>query len=222
MGGAEFGSGASDFIVSLGGWSSNPGTENEQAGTFMHEFGHNLGLRHGGDNHDQWKPNYLSIMNYVFQTRGLPINNTEAHFDYSRYDLPDLTESNLDETIGINVPGTVADTLGTRYFCALGDMRIDMDADAVDWNCDGDETDTSVSRNINQGMSWNNNSTLTVLTSWNDWDHIVFGGGAIGQPGAIVDLPSVTEVIDITETEDHSIPDRTLRVYLPVVQKRPF
>jgi hypothetical protein len=218
-GGAEFGSGASDFIVSLGGWSSNPGTQNEQAGTFMHELGHNLGLRHGGDNHDQWKPNYLSIMNYAFQTRGLPINNTEAHFDYSRYDLPDLTESNLNETNGINVPGAVTDILGTRYFCTLDDMRIDMDAGAVDWNCDGDETDTSVSRNINQGMSWNNNGTVTVLTSWNDWDHIVFNGGAISQPGAIVDLPSETEVIDITEVQDHSIPDFTMRVYLPLVQR---
>ena len=42
-----------------------------QAGTLMHELGHNLGLRHGGDDHTKYKPNYLSVMNYAFQLTGL-------------------------------------------------------------------------------------------------------------------------------------------------------
>ena len=58
-----FGDGASDFVVSLGGWSGQTGTQDQQAGTYKHELGHNLGLRHGGEDHTQWKPNYLSIMN---------------------------------------------------------------------------------------------------------------------------------------------------------------
>jgi hypothetical protein len=37
-----------DFLVTLGGWKSQTGTTEEQAGTFLHELGHNLGLRHGG------------------------------------------------------------------------------------------------------------------------------------------------------------------------------
>jgi hypothetical protein len=222
-GGAAFGSGASDFIASLGGWDSNPGTPDQQAGTFMHELGHNLGLMHGGQDHDNWKPNYLSVMNYSFQTRGLPLNNKEAHFDYSRYDLPDLNEAALDETDGINVPGSVADTLGTRYFCAMDDQRVDWDAAAVDWNCDTDETDTNVSRNINEGMSYEHNNTQTTLTSWNDWDHLVFTGGAISQPGASVSLPASSEVIDITQEQDNSIPDmpHESRIYLPLVRKNP-
>ena len=205
--GADFGSGASDFIVSMGGWTSNPGTSNQQAGTFMHEFGHNVGLKHGGEDHTQWKPNYLSIMSYANQTRGLIINNTEGHFDYSRYDLPDLDENSLNETVGISITATITDTLGTRYFCALDDMRTDNDASAVDWNCDNDATDPNVSRHINQGMSWNNNNDLTTLTSQNDWDNLVYTGGAISQPGATVDLPAISEVIDITETQDADIPD---------------
>src|SRR5215471_16937868 len=36
------------------------------AGTFMHELGHNLGLDHGGDTSINYKPNYLSVMNYQF------------------------------------------------------------------------------------------------------------------------------------------------------------
>jgi hypothetical protein len=48
------------------------------AGSFMHEFGHNLGLHHGGglgplDADDtNLKPNYLSVMNYNYIFRGIP------------------------------------------------------------------------------------------------------------------------------------------------------
>jgi hypothetical protein len=215
--GAAFGSGASDFIVSLGAWTSSVGTTNEQAGTFMHELGHNLGLRHGGPDHTQWKANYLSIMNYSFQTRGLIISGSEGNFDYSRYDLADLNENALDETTGINVPGGVS--LGTRYFCGLDDQRVDLNASAVDWNCDGDEVDTSVSANSNRGMSWNNNATLDTLTSQNDWDNLVYTGGAIGQPGATVILPDESEIIDITEEQDETIVEIPRKLYLPVLTK---
>jgi len=34
----------SDIVVTFGGWSHNPGTLEQQAGTFMHELGHNLGV----------------------------------------------------------------------------------------------------------------------------------------------------------------------------------
>jgi hypothetical protein len=205
-GGAAFGNGASDFLVSLGGWDGQTGTDNQQAGTFMHELGHNLGLRHGGADHTQWKPNYLSVMSYANQTRGLIINGTVGNFDYSRYDLADLTESNLNETVGINIPGAVTDTLGTRWFCAQDDMRVDTDAQSMDWNCDGDETDTSVSRNVNRGTFWNNNTTLDTLTSQNDWVNLVYVGGAIGAPGAQFQLPESSEVIDLDALQDATIP----------------
>jgi hypothetical protein len=50
-----------------------------QGGTFMHELGHNLGLRHGGgsdlngdaEDTPTFKPNYLSVMNYKFQLVGI-------------------------------------------------------------------------------------------------------------------------------------------------------
>ena len=202
---ASFGDGASDFITSLGGWSGQTGTEDQQAGTFMHELGHNLGLRHGGEDHTQWKPNYLSVMNYSFQTRGLMINSTQGHFDYSRYDLANLTESNLNEANGINVPGGVIDTLGTRYFCGQDNMQVDWNANQVDWNCDSDESDSGVNRNINQGVWWNNSSTVGTLTSQNDWVNLVFTGGAISAPGASIVLPTKSEVIDVDVEQDDDI-----------------
>ncbi len=35
----------------------------------MHELGHNLGLRHGGMDDLNCKPNYLSVMNYFLPDR---------------------------------------------------------------------------------------------------------------------------------------------------------
>src|SRR5689334_22291027 len=61
-----------DFQVSMGGFSGGVGTLQEQAGTLMHEFGHNLNLRHGGGDGLNYKPNYLSIMNYRYQLSGIP------------------------------------------------------------------------------------------------------------------------------------------------------
>ncbi len=52
---------------------------NGQAATIMHEFGHILGLKHGGNINENYKPNYYSIMNYLYQIDGLPeIGNNEG------------------------------------------------------------------------------------------------------------------------------------------------
>ena len=56
-----------DFMVTLGAWAPSGGTPDQQAATFMHEFGHTLGLRHGGADDIHYKPNYHSVMNYTWQ-----------------------------------------------------------------------------------------------------------------------------------------------------------
>jgi hypothetical protein len=78
----------------------------------MHELGHNLDLQHGGNESDDpntaekddfnYKPNYLSVMNYAFHTSGLTINGNDGYMDYSRFDLPDLKEDQLVESNGLN------------------------------------------------------------------------------------------------------------------------
>jgi uncharacterized repeat protein (TIGR01451 family) len=43
---------------------------NHNGATIMHELGHNLGLRHGGGDVVNNKPNYLSVMSYSYQRPG--------------------------------------------------------------------------------------------------------------------------------------------------------
>ncbi len=107
-----------DFMVTLGGlrdaagalcWGGDAngfsvGSRAQQAGTLMHEFGHVLGLGHGGVDGVNTKPNYLSVMNYAMQQCSVtmvPGAGLPGGCDFSRIDLPDLNESGLDECAGI-------------------------------------------------------------------------------------------------------------------------
>ena len=57
--------------MTLGKWhDGDGGTDSEKVGTFAHELGHNLGLRHGGSEDINYKSNHLSIMNYFFRPTG--------------------------------------------------------------------------------------------------------------------------------------------------------
>jgi len=109
---------ANDFFVTLGGtksgggrcWGSDVngfsiGSRAQQAGTLMHEFGHDLGLGHGGGDGVNRKPNYLSVMNYAFQVCSVPADPGGAlpgGCDFSPIDLPDLDETSLDECAGVS------------------------------------------------------------------------------------------------------------------------
>ncbi|HEV2720205.1 MAG TPA: hypothetical protein VG323_09315 [Thermoanaerobaculia bacterium] len=98
------------------------------AGTFMHELGHNLNLRHGGDTDTNRKPNYPSIMSYLYQFPGISTNcdtGSDGVYDYSYGLYADLDETNLDERKGI------------------------CDGVAQDWNGSGGSGQTGVRANIN-------------------------------------------------------------------------
>ena len=92
--------GGDDAVVSLGSFTSTAvngishprGTTDQQAGTFMHEFGHLLGFEHGGEDTVNNKPNYRSVMNYSRQFSGSPI--TGRRLDYSRMEV-NLNEASL-------------------------------------------------------------------------------------------------------------------------------
>lgn len=207
----NFVAGASDLIVSLGclpdnqghkGWYNRPTPgryKYTQAGTFAHELGHNLGLKHGGSDHVNYKPDFLSLMNYSFQTDGIPYTRLDGVrfriFDYSRFYLPSLNENNLNEATGL---GPFASDnfgyYGTTYYKEITPTHHDQvdiwnATGSVDWNDDG-RINTSVRSEINADRR------LTVLRGVHDWSHLVFTGGWIGKSGlsAASALPSETRL----------------------------
>ncbi len=179
-----FAKGATDFIVSMGSWDNDEydgiidmGTQDQREGTFIHELGHNLGLRHGGNDHVNYKPNYLSIMNYFYQTSGV-YRDGAYHYDYSRI-APTISESSLNEKTGL---GSSASNYGVKWWCPklLGYMESSTSA-PLDWNCNFE-----LNGNVKADVNWD--GRYTTLKSQNNWASITFaGGGVIGtQPNLTV------------------------------------
>jgi hypothetical protein len=141
-------------LVTLGSFPGQTGTFSHQVGTFIHEFGHNMGQRHGGVDHDNYKPNYLSVMNYHYQLAGvgptllaLGFANTASGFDdfsYSHGLTPSLNENSLDESFGIGL------------------------GKAVDWNCSGTFT-TNLAKDIQSSNPCSASGSRTTITDFDNW-----------------------------------------------------
>ena len=130
-----------DFMVTFATFAKW-GSSAAESATFMHELGHNLGLRHGGlvddtpQNNETRKPNFASTMNYRYQ---FPLVSIDCNFvsdnvlTYSQGILTPVTESSVTETAGIcdNAPLDMN-----------GDMMISVASLAIDTNSDGDRADT--------------------------------------------------------------------------------
>ena len=209
--------GASDFVVSLGGFSYQIlGPSKVQAGTFMHELGHNLGLQHGGNEGTNYKPNYLSIMNYRFQFNGIIRNGSSGKFDYSSAELPLLNEFALDENIGLSYTGYYEGTVGTVWYCGLLDStaKVEYDATKADWDCDN-----TYEPNVIADINGDDALIDRTLTGFNDWNNIVFTGGAVGGLGAGEEMAVETPVDDLTESQAEEIIFTIYNIYLPAISK---
>jgi hypothetical protein len=157
-----------DFIVSLGSWTSvggHPvGTTDQQAGTLMHEFGHNLNLHHGGADDINCKPNYLSVMTYTRQIDGSPI--TGRPLDYSRSALATLDEANLNEPVGIGGPA------GDQTAYGPPPRQVVPANGPINWNQDGDGVDLGVSVDVNNLGISGCGGVGTVLQGHDDWSNL--------------------------------------------------
>jgi len=165
---------------------------------FMHELGHNLDLCHGGDEDQNYKINYVSVMNYQFNSGisymapgdtykfgsfiGPPPISEMGHLvgerlDYSSGGSATLDEYHLNETLGVGGPTTSDDV--TFYWscgiqllmpCQQGFIRVA--AAPFDWNNNG-AIENDVAADINyyypDGQIEN---TLTEMHDFDDWGHI--------------------------------------------------
>lgn len=101
-----------DFMVTFATFS-NWNQIDAQVGTFIHELGHNLALRHGGlfepddeQMNDTDKPNQISTMNYRYQFSGVSTDcnftaESPTVFTFAQGSMADINETALDERRGI-------------------------------------------------------------------------------------------------------------------------
>jgi hypothetical protein len=167
-----------DMAVTLGGGvriAGHPsGDENQQAGTFMHELGHLLGLRHGGDETVNCKPNYLSVMSYTRQFPGAPIPRLQweaTALNYSPSRLGPLDEGGLDEPAGVGGPLNSVTVFGP------GAGFVVAASAAIDWNQVNGATEQGVAADVNS-IGANNvvvcAGTGTQYSGFDDWGNLEY------------------------------------------------
>ena len=181
-----------DAVVTLGAFTtttvegvSHPrGTTDHQAGTFMHELGHTLGLRHGGFENLNCKPNYLSVMSYSRQFAGSPIPN--RRLDYSGAVVPGplgLNEAILDEFLGLGLDpslGPEPPFFPSADQTAFGPSAwsvVPANAFPINWNRSKQGPNPTfqpnASANINQGPGGCDGAG-TFLGGHDDWGNLLY------------------------------------------------
>ncbi|MCK6448762.1 MAG: hypothetical protein L6Q99_20400 [Planctomycetes bacterium] len=161
-----------DFMVTLGhpSWGANGGTiggtPDQQAGTFMHELGHTLGLLHGGSDSIHRKPNFRSVMNYTWQNPW-PYNQAFWQLDYSRAAFQTLGESALNELTGIGGDPAVVVLAGPKP------ERLVPEAGPVDWDADGTANGAAVAADVNFVLD-NPAQPAEQLVSREEWSTLVY------------------------------------------------
>ena len=169
-----------------------------QAGTLMHELGHLLGLDHGGPDYlydssngqnytsqnsiktDELtdtglglKPNYISVMNYLFQSEGLISELEKYRVDYASFTIGNLEEDTMLFENGTNndtskrwapnqiggpvIPIEMRDlTYGTRVQCenesVKGRGNVDID-DLSDYRSNDAQLADSIDQDLTIGVS---------------------------------------------------------------------
>lgn len=175
-----------DGTVDEDGGNLSVGNRQSEAGTFLHEFGHAIGLSHGGGDDLNNKPNYLSVMNYSFQAcsvwslpptapAGAPA--LPGGCDFSRDALPALEErfsttapvfSGIDECQGFD--GGVFG-FGARNF--NGNARPGGGLLLEGATCAAPNT-TNISFDVNGDSDAPDNLPLGNLPGYDDWDNLVY------------------------------------------------
>ena len=163
--------GGDDFWLGLNGDQAN---EDSHAATFMHELGHNLGLRHGGGDDQHCKPNYYSVMNYAWALPGqLGLAGGAAlNLDYSRSTLDALDERMLNESAGVGhtsptprFPFIVRTSSAPALICNVEPLPFTTGGE-----CQGDHSAHVPHTCMNYGplsggVDWNNDGIISPGTS---------------------------------------------------------
>lgn len=163
--------GGNDLMVTFGGWSAGGiagagGQRVADASTLMHEYGHNLGLGHGGFEGKNCKPNYLSLMSYTLQFPN--IDNTRP-MDFSNATLPVLDETSLPAAGGVGGPAG-----RNTVFGRAGNSVVAPANGPINWDGSGGTTgDVDFISSINPGCNVASPGDKSIA-GWNDWANLVY------------------------------------------------
>jgi slime mold repeat-containing protein/Calx-beta domain-containing protein len=202
-----------DLLVSLGGLRDrNIEPLALVQGTFMHELGHNLGLNHGGPllNAGQptdpnqvslnYKPNYISVMNYNYQALGIRTASPDcAPDDYLCKTTPASTRLDYSSFANGVIPNVLDENDGSESAgLNLGNSDIGYTwcpsqtpipgTGPVDFNCDGSKSEAWCASgcDITQGLELNHDpaggghvpsgtpGSGDVLQPFEDWPNLIF------------------------------------------------
>jgi hypothetical protein len=163
-------------------------------------------------------------MNYAFQFTGIgegplvgnPPRPSAFRLDYSDVALPTLDENHLDETVGLQDyahPNDVThygDCTGNSHF---GGSWVPV-VGPIDWNFDGNATDTDVTQDINPNPDC---GTLTQLTGFDDWAeiHAYLAETVHHEPKVVADENAAHEpvVLAIDPAEGTSLGGTTVTIH---------
>ncbi|MFY2562178.1 matrixin family metalloprotease [Corallococcus terminator] len=173
-----------DLVVTLG--FAGGATALQLAGTLMHELGHNLGLRHGGDDNATFKPNYLSIMNHEYQFHGFTLGGVANVLDYSRVRVAAFNEAAVNEVAAFTpvAPTTEGD------LALIGGLRFNNRLVIGNASANLSFNANLVIEATSYALDFNHNGVKNNVfpASQNDWLALVYdGAGQIGdsQLGAL-------------------------------------
>jgi len=205
-----------DLMVTLGLWSSNlpendqVGSSLVQAGTLMHELGHNLGLSHAGAFRvPNCMPNYPSVMNYLYQSRGLsPLSGGDKTIDFSSGSLASVNENSLLESwtspvfktrfygpLTTNDPPSAAAALrcdGSPIADGARMLRAENDfSNFTDWDRNGVSTNGLLRLDLNfSGLFGDGVNGGALFSDSNDWNNLNLQqiGGRLNVNGLSTDV----------------------------------
>ncbi|KGJ94012.1 fibronectin type III domain-containing protein [Colwellia psychrerythraea] len=191
------------FYVSLGrnNWNFSVASEaetnrliNSQASLIMHEFGHILGLSHGGwpdkypSYEPNYKPNYTSVMNYSYALSGTPHNKngnegemiSDRHHASVRWNQNANCAELLNNKYGAgsgrrNIPGGLSEdwrtfnldySYGSHANLSESSYNEASVLGGQDFNCNGNIENTTGPFDLNYDNSHSN------MRDYNDWSNI--------------------------------------------------
>ena len=187
-----------DIYLSLGSRGFSLASEKQanrtyinQAASLMHELGHNLGLSHGGYSVHKGdakvdeannKPNYLSIMNYLYDSYGLPQIGVQEgdryYYQYAPVDPACKAKGVTYSTMKPPANGPIADLiidfssgLGSTIDLAAVDESAGLGqvgSQWVDFDCDG-IVDPPYAHDLHVAVDFNDQFVITEIRDHDDW-----------------------------------------------------